>query len=101
MSIQWAEEIDMMAVGEKDLTGRKVTVIGAARSGVGVAQLLKKNGACVFISDQSSADKLRAQIVTIESMEIDIETGGHSDRVYDADMIVLSPGVPSTAAVKV
>lgn len=99
MSAPLAEEMNMQLVRDKDITGKKVTVIGAARSGIGVAQLLKEKGAEVFVSDNAPADKLRPQAAAIVAMEIEIETGRHSDRVYDADIMVLSPGVPSTAPV--
>ena len=35
----------------QNIEGKKVTVIGGARSGLAVARLLKKMGADVFISD--------------------------------------------------
>jgi len=89
----------MQGVRDKEIAGKKITVIGAARSGAGVAQLLKEKGAAVFVSDSGPAEKLRAQMKVMASMDIDIETGGHSNRVYDAEMMVLSPGVPSTAPV--
>ncbi|MBI1807197.1 MAG: UDP-N-acetylmuramoyl-L-alanine--D-glutamate ligase [Ignavibacteria bacterium] len=78
------------------VTGKKVSVIGAARSGVAVAQLLKNKGARVFVSDSGSMETLAAHIVRLTSDEIEYETGGHTQRVLDADVLVISPGVPST-----
>jgi UDP-N-acetylmuramoylalanine--D-glutamate ligase len=37
----------------------------------------------------------------LDSLGIKYEFGGHSDRVFDCDFIVISPGVPSNADVVV
>jgi UDP-N-acetylmuramoylalanine--D-glutamate ligase len=78
---------------------KKVSVIGAVRSGVAVAQLLRSQGADVFVSDSSSADKLLSSISVLQSEEIEFEVGKHSDRVYQCELMVISPGVPSNAPV--
>jgi UDP-N-acetylmuramoylalanine--D-glutamate ligase len=80
---------------------RKVSVIGMARSGVAVARLLKTKGAEVFVSDNGSTDKLKEERAVLAGAGIAFETGGHSDRVYDCSLAVLSPGVPSNAPVVV
>lgn len=80
-----------------EVAGKNVTVIGAARSGVAVAGLLHVNGAHVFVSDSSPKEKLAAQIPALVSLGVEFETGEHSERVFDAQMLVLSPGVPSDA----
>ncbi|MBI4548490.1 MAG: UDP-N-acetylmuramoyl-L-alanine--D-glutamate ligase [Ignavibacteriae bacterium] len=81
------------------VVGKKVSILGAARSGLAAARLLEEKGASVFVSDSGSPEKLQSQISTLQSAGIEIETGKHSERVYNADMIVISPGVPSTAPV--
>ena len=83
----------------KEIKGKRVSIIGAARSGVAAAQLLMSNGARVFVSDQQSAAKLQTQISNMQSAAIDYEAGGHTARVYDADLIVTSPGVPTNSVV--
>ena len=77
-----------------DVAGKHTAVIGAARSGVAVAQLLKEHGAIVFISDSGSREKLASHITHLESLGIEIEVGGHTDHVLETDMMVISPGVP-------
>lgn len=73
----------------KELKGRKVTVIGLSRSGQAAARLLQEAGANLFGSDIDFPPG-------IEDLQgIDIETGGHTERaIEDAELIVLSPGVP-------
>jgi len=79
--------------------GKKISVIGAARSGIAVAQVLREKGSKVFVSDSASAEKLQSQITMLNSLGIEYEVDGHTQRVLDADLIVLSPGVPSNASV--
>jgi UDP-N-acetylmuramoylalanine--D-glutamate ligase len=83
----------------RDLRDLPVTVIGAARSGVGVAKLLAFVGARVFVSDNGGHAGVRMYTDELNRFAIPFETGKHTERVYDAGLMVLSPGVPSDAAV--
>jgi UDP-N-acetylmuramoylalanine--D-glutamate ligase len=72
--------------------GQRVVVIGAARSGLAAADLLMRRGASVTLSDLRSevpeAEALRSRGATLE-------LGRHGpETVRNADLIVLSPGVP-------
>jgi UDP-N-acetylmuramoylalanine--D-glutamate ligase len=86
---------------EKDFSGEKISVIGAARSGVGVSKLLKHAGARVFVSDQGRAASLEKSIAEFHSSEIEFETGGHTEKVFACSLMVISPGVPTDAPVVV
>jgi UDP-N-acetylmuramoylalanine--D-glutamate ligase len=78
-----------------DLINKKITVIGARKSGVGAAKLIKQFGGIPFISDSSSTENLKEFIGKIKQEGISFETGVHSEKVFDCDLIVVSPGVPS------
>lgn len=82
-----------------EIKNKKISIIGAARSGVGAAKLAKKYGAIPFVSDSGSEDKLKSNLLVLKNSNIDYEVGQHSQRVYDCDMMVVSPGVPSDAEV--
>lgn len=78
-----------------DVRDKHITIIGAARSGVAAAVLLKRHGARVFVSD---AGVIASQIkVRLENWNIDYEEGGHSERALSAFFAVVSPGVPTEA----
>ncbi len=81
------------------LNSKNVTVIGAVRSGVAVAKLLKSQGIYVFVSDSAPPEKLRTQISDLASYKIEYETGCHSEKVFNCDLMVISPGVPGNAPV--
>jgi UDP-N-acetylmuramoylalanine--D-glutamate ligase len=79
-------------MSEFSVQDQHVVVVGAARSGIAAAELLLGRGARVTISDTRAtfddADRLRRA-----GAELDL--GGHTDDVLaDADLVVLSPGVP-------
>jgi len=79
------------------LRGMRISILGAARSGLAAARLLSTHGAVVFVSDQAA--QLAPAGAVLAQAGIPCEFGGHSDRVFDAELIVLSPGVPTDAPV--
>lgn len=75
--------------------GKSITVIGAAKSGLAVAALLRRKGARVFVTDSGvihSDGRL-----FLDTLSIGWEDGGHSEKVKTCDFAVVSPGVPSEA----
>jgi len=86
-------------MAEQDLRERRFSIIGAARSGIAVATLLRSRGAAVFVSDAAPREKMQEAAAELERRGIPAEFGGHTGHVLEADTMVLSPGVPSDAAV--
>jgi UDP-N-acetylmuramoylalanine--D-glutamate ligase len=81
-----------------DLHGKRVLVVGLGKSGVASALFLKAHGASVTVSDTKSGDDLRNEIPVLLDHGITVETGGHGDRTFRGqDLIVVSPGVPVDA----
>ena len=84
-----------MTVEEK-IRGRKVGIIGMARSGVASAILAKRKGGQPFISDNARAELLDEQITRLKAEQIPFEAGGHTEKLLACDYLVVSPGVPLT-----
>ena len=83
---------------EWNLNGKRVLVVGLGKSGVASALFLKAHGARVTVSDTKSGDELRNEIPVLLDHGITVETGGHGDRTFRGqDLIVVSPGVPVDA----
>ena len=81
-----------------DLNNKRVLVVGLGKSGVASALFLKAHGAQVTVSDTKSGDELRNEIPILLDHGITVETGGHGDRTFRGqDLIVVSPGVPVDA----
>ena len=77
------------------IVGKRISVLGMARSGVSCARLLKKIGAEVFVSEIKVGEHLTAGINQLLELSIDFETGGHTSKaIRDKDFIVVSPGIP-------
>ena len=75
-----------------DVTNKRVTVAGAARSGLAAAELLARRGARVTLSE-SRRDVPETE--PLKALGVELELGGHHDATFaDADLVVLSPGVP-------
>ena len=77
----------------KDVRTKQVTVVGGARSGRAVAQLLAGAGADVFLTEQGPPTEGLEE--ALDAAGVDYEFEGHTSRAIDADMFVLSPGVPT------
>ncbi|MEX0746601.1 MAG: UDP-N-acetylmuramoyl-L-alanine--D-glutamate ligase [Rhodothermales bacterium] len=79
----------------KDVTGKRVTVVGGARSGVSAARLLARAGAAVFLTESGQLrDSIRE---SLREANVDFEEGGHTPRALEADFVVVSPGVAHSA----
>ena len=82
-----------------ELSGKKISVIGAERSGVAVAMLLYSAKAFVFVSDFGNSESTLRHIDELKKNNVECECGGHSEKVYDCSLMVVSPGVPTNAPV--
>jgi UDP-N-acetylmuramoylalanine--D-glutamate ligase len=80
------------------LAGKNILVVGAARSGVAAAQFLRKRGAHVTLNDALPETEW-PNAAELRAAGIEIVGGGHPlDRFTQADLIVVSPGVPLALA---
>ena len=82
-----------------DLKSKRVSVIGLARSGVAAAKLAQELGAHVFVSDQSDSNDVKQALDKLQDFGIKGELNGHSESIYNADLWVISPGVPKDAEI--
>jgi UDP-N-acetylmuramoylalanine--D-glutamate ligase len=85
--------------------GKKVTVIGGARSGVAAALLLVERGARVTLTDLRPALAEMADDRRLRAAGVRLELGEHRPQTLtESDLIVLSPGVslhqPQVAAAR-
>jgi UDP-N-acetylmuramoylalanine--D-glutamate ligase len=81
-----------MVARDFDVEGKRVTVVGAARSGIAAAELLARRRARVTLTEMrheaTDAEPLRR-------LGVQLELGGHrTETLTHADLVVLSPGVP-------
>ena len=74
--------------------GRRIGVLGMARSGMAVARLAAANGARLLVSDSAGESKLAPQVEELRAAGIPYEVGGHTEALLQCDYLVVSPGVP-------
>lgn len=75
--------------------GKKILIVGLARSGAAMARFLKKRGAEVTVTDKAEPEDLGAFPAEMESLGIECELGFHNTESFiRSDLIVISPGVP-------
>ena len=78
-----------------ELAGRKVTVLGLARSGVAAARLLNEAGALVTVADRKERHELVPMLERLDQSTIGVTVGSGYEAALDrADLVVISPGVP-------
>jgi UDP-N-acetylmuramoylalanine--D-glutamate ligase len=77
------------------VNGKKVLVLGLARSGLAVARLLRQEGAIVRGSDRKSQAELEPEVRELRQLGVEVETGGHRfGGLRGVDFVVVSPGIP-------
>lgn len=82
------------------LSGRKVVVVGLGRSGIAAAQLCLSRGAQVLANDSAPRERATAQVLALEARGATLVLGGHEAVAWDdADLVVISPGVPPFEAI--
>jgi len=76
--------------------GDVVTIIGAGISGIGLTKLAKKLGMRVFVSENKKEITYQ-QHEELNELGVEYELGGHTERAFDCDAILLSSGISPTS----
>jgi len=88
--------------GNSDLKGKRVLVIGLARTGIATTLFCADHGAIVTATDSRSAGELDESIAKLRTAGVQLELGGHSDSILEGQQLVIpSPGVPGDVALLV
>jgi UDP-N-acetylmuramoylalanine--D-glutamate ligase len=89
-----------------DLKGKKVLVVGMARTGMATAKFLKSKESLVTTTEMKPEGEMKEAVEELKGLDISTEWGGHRAETFlKQDMIVVSPGVdlsiePIQAALK-
>ena len=77
------------------LAGRKVLVMGAARSGIACARFLATRGATVALNDRKPIEKWSPEAIALKNDGVGCLAGDVPGWLLDnIDLVVMSPGVP-------
>jgi UDP-N-acetylmuramoylalanine--D-glutamate ligase len=86
-----------MMLGEENLTGKKVGVVGLGpRTGVSTVRYLCARGADVVVYDRKPEAELAANLAALKGLPFRLECGtDHPRSLLSASLLVVSPGVPA------
>jgi len=91
--------IDISTRNKIDIKDKRVTVIGLGISGVAASLLASHLGARVFASDPGSSPRISTHAMDLMKSHIACETGIQTEKIYDADLWIISPGVPKDSPI--
>ena len=84
---------------DPDLAGLRVLVVGAGRSGLAAARLAVQRRAQVTLCDRAPAARIAEAVQVARSLGVELLAGGHPPELAaGADLLVVSPGVPTDVA---
>jgi UDP-N-acetylmuramoylalanine--D-glutamate ligase len=77
-----------------DLRGKKVLVVGMARTGIATAKFLEAKGSLVTTTEVKPEEEMKEAVEELKGMDISTEWGGHQTGTFlRQDIVVVSPGV--------
>ena len=80
-----------------ELANKKVLVVGLGATGVSTARFAKNRGADVTVTDTADENDLQEAVAAMHHHQIRTQLGGHVSKIFtEADLVVISPGVPHT-----
>ncbi len=86
---------DSIYSGELELAGKRVAVIGLARSGLACARFLLRQGAVAVGADVKPRHELEEPCLQIESLGGEVVPEFQElEQLGEVDLIIISPGVP-------
>jgi len=81
-----------------ELRGKRVLVVGLARTGVATSLFCAARGAIVTAMDTRSESEIGESCAQLRAAGVRLELGGHRENIFlEQDLIIPSPGVPADA----
>src|SRR6266436_2369378 len=81
-----------------ELQGKRVLVVGLARTGVATALFCASRGAIVTATDTRTENEIGEAVAPLRTADVKLELGGHWENTFlEQDLIIPSPGVPADA----
>ena len=77
---------------------KKVLILGAGLSGIGSAELAKRNSLDILLSESNQIDaKIKSRL---KKLDIEFEENSHTNaKTYSADIVIKSPGIPDESEI--
>ncbi len=82
-----------------EFEGRRILIVGLGISGASAAAELHARGADVRVTDSGESPAVLERAAHLRAAGIEVETGGHDFDKVDADLAIVSPGIPPDAEI--
>ena len=83
-----------------DLCGKKILVVGLARTGVATSLFCARHGALVTATDKRSESELTEAAATLHPRNISLQFDGYTEKILAGqDLVIPSPGVPADSEI--
>lgn len=82
-----------------EYSGKRIVVIGMARTGLAVAEVLRDFGASVVLYDRKTESALGEAYENARELGVELHPGSNNIDLTGVDLIVPSPGVPAGMSV--
>ena len=81
-----------------DVAGKKVLIVGAARSGIASARFLARRGAIVALNDRKPIEEWTEEALALHSEDVGLIPGDLPSWLLDqVELVIVSPGVPTSS----
>jgi len=77
-----------------DLHGKKVLLVGLAKTGIATIKFLHSKGALLTVNDIKGKEELEDVLGELEGLGIEFILGSHPQNIDSYELAVVSPGVP-------
>jgi UDP-N-acetylmuramoylalanine--D-glutamate ligase len=83
-----------------DLSGKKILVIGLARTGVATSLFCARHSAQVSAADTRAESELAESAAKLREANVSLNLGGYAENILDGqELVVPSPGVPADSEI--
>ena len=76
------------------LEGKRVLLIGLAKTGISTIKFLSGKGAKITVNDIKSKDQVKDILEELAELDVEYIFGSHPDEIEGIELVVMSPGVP-------
>lgn len=81
-----------------ELRGKRILVVGLARTGVATTLFCAARGAIVTATDARTENEIGEVLAPVHAAGVNLQLGGHRENTFlEQDLIIPSPGVPADA----
>tara|TARA_X000000950_G_scaffold209253_1_gene251654 strand:- start:704 stop:2086 length:1383 start_codon:yes stop_codon:yes gene_type:complete len=92
--------IKLKKYNRENIIDKRITVIGLGISGKAASILANQLGAIVYASDSNSSEEIVSNAMELmHDHHIATETGIHTNKIYNSDLWIISPGVSAKSII--